>query len=304
MNNLNWEFLIGPIVGGVIGYITNGIAIKMLFRPLKPIYILGVKLPFTPGIIPKEKGRIARSIGQIVGGELINEEVLRKVLLQESIYAKIDEKIDELIEEYEISELTVKEVCERVIAPPILEEIGDQVGTEIADKIYTKVSQLNLGQIAVAYFINEMKEGSFKSLFGAFAFFINDSLIENIGAKLEPIINQMISDKGKALIEEGVREEGEAFFNRPINKAIVKVKEKSELIKKAVRESYIYFVKNNLSNALKIIDLSQVAEERINAFDTLELEKMILQIMSKELNAIIWLGALLGAILGCILSLV
>ena len=50
------QLIIGPLVGAIIGLITNGIAIKMIFRPLYAKYLWGWKLPFTPGLIPKEKG--------------------------------------------------------------------------------------------------------------------------------------------------------------------------------------------------------------------------------------------------------
>ncbi|WP_070000082.1 DUF445 domain-containing protein [Cellulosilyticum sp. I15G10I2] len=301
---MNWELLIGPVVGGIIGYITNGIAIKMLFRPLNPIHIFGIKLPFTPGIIPKEKGRLARSIGQVVGKELINKNVLEKVLLQENIYAQIDQKIDDVIGQYEASELTVKELSEKMIDRDSLEEIGIEVEKALTNKLYTKIVEMNLGEIAVTNLIKEVNNGLDKSLFGAFAFFINDSLIESIALKLEPIINQMVEAQGEQLIIRAVQREGEAFLNQPIMHITSYAKEKAALIKDIVRKAYTYFVQHNLAHALEIVDLSKVVEERINAFDTLELEKMILQIMAKELNAIIWLGALLGAVLGCIMSIV
>ena len=53
------SYIIAPLLGGVIGYITNDIAIRMLFRPHTAKYLFGVHIPFTPGIIPKEKGRIS-----------------------------------------------------------------------------------------------------------------------------------------------------------------------------------------------------------------------------------------------------
>ena len=58
------EILAGPVIGGVIGYFTNYIAVKMLFRPLKPVKIGGRTLPFTPGIIPKGKPRLAKALGK------------------------------------------------------------------------------------------------------------------------------------------------------------------------------------------------------------------------------------------------
>lgn len=68
------------IVGGIIGYITNWLAIKMLFRPHREIRILGVKLPFTPGLIPKESKRIAKTIGDSVGENLLSPKVITDAL--------------------------------------------------------------------------------------------------------------------------------------------------------------------------------------------------------------------------------
>ena len=73
-------FSIPPIAGAIIGYVTNAIAIKMLFRPLKAIYIFGFKLPFTPGILPRQRKRLALSIGAMVERELLTAEVLRSRL--------------------------------------------------------------------------------------------------------------------------------------------------------------------------------------------------------------------------------
>jgi uncharacterized membrane protein YheB (UPF0754 family) len=73
-------FLIPPAVGAVIGFITNAIAIKMLFRPLNPIRIFGIRLPFTPGILPRQRKKLALSIGAMVERELLTAEVLRNRL--------------------------------------------------------------------------------------------------------------------------------------------------------------------------------------------------------------------------------
>ena len=49
------KLIIPIIVGAIIGYFTNWLAIKMLFRPHYEKKIFGIKIPFTPGLIPKEK---------------------------------------------------------------------------------------------------------------------------------------------------------------------------------------------------------------------------------------------------------
>jgi uncharacterized membrane protein YheB (UPF0754 family) len=73
-------FAIPPVAGAIIGFVTNAIAIKMLFRPLREIRVLGLRLPFTPGILPRQRKRLAVSIGAMVERELLTAEVLRNRL--------------------------------------------------------------------------------------------------------------------------------------------------------------------------------------------------------------------------------
>ena len=69
-------YLIPPLVGALIGYITNKIAITMLFRPHREKRFLGLRVPFTPGIIPKQRHELARSIARQVSGELFTVEAV------------------------------------------------------------------------------------------------------------------------------------------------------------------------------------------------------------------------------------
>jgi hypothetical protein len=66
-----------PLLGAAIGYITNDIAIRMLFRPLTEKRLFGIRLPFTPGIIPRQRYQLAESIARMVSGELITAEAVR-----------------------------------------------------------------------------------------------------------------------------------------------------------------------------------------------------------------------------------
>lgn len=74
-----WLYLGPPVVGGVIGYFTNDLAIKMLFRPYRAIYFAGRQLPFTPGLIPRNQERLARRVSDTVMGSLLTPEELQKL---------------------------------------------------------------------------------------------------------------------------------------------------------------------------------------------------------------------------------
>jgi len=65
------KFIIIPIMGALIGWITNLIAIKLIFRPYKPIRFPVINFSMQ-GIIPKRRYEIAANIGRIVEEELLS----------------------------------------------------------------------------------------------------------------------------------------------------------------------------------------------------------------------------------------
>jgi uncharacterized membrane protein YheB (UPF0754 family) len=92
LSNL-WIYVSPPILGAIIGYFTNDIAIKMLFRPYRPLYIGKRRLPFTPGLIPANQERLAKRISNTIMGSLLTPEELqnlaRRLLETERVQAGI-----------------------------------------------------------------------------------------------------------------------------------------------------------------------------------------------------------------------
>jgi uncharacterized membrane protein YheB (UPF0754 family) len=78
-------WIIPPLAGALIGYITNAVAVKMLFRPLGEIRIFGIRLPFTPGVLPRQRHRLADNIGVMVERELLTEDILRARIRREDV---------------------------------------------------------------------------------------------------------------------------------------------------------------------------------------------------------------------------
>lgn len=91
-------WLVPVAVGGTIGLFTNWLAIKMLFRPLREIRLLGIRVPFTPGILPREKARLALSVGDTVAKELLTPETLRSRLDDPVLRARLEAVIGAALE--------------------------------------------------------------------------------------------------------------------------------------------------------------------------------------------------------------
>lgn len=86
-----WKFLSLIVAGALIGGITNYFAVKMLFRPLHPVYLGKWKLPFTPGLIPKRHHEIAEKLGEVVVEHLLTPEGLTKKLHEEKFVAEVNQ---------------------------------------------------------------------------------------------------------------------------------------------------------------------------------------------------------------------
>lgn len=76
--------LLPPLLGAFIGYLTNRIAIRMLFRPLRQWRIGPFRVPLTPGVIPSKRHQLAENIGAMVGEQLLTSDEINKALQREA----------------------------------------------------------------------------------------------------------------------------------------------------------------------------------------------------------------------------
>lgn len=85
-----------PLLGAAIGYATNFVAIRMLFRPLVQKRLLGIPIPLTPGVIPRQRRQLARSIGRVVSRELLTPDAIRSQLKRPEFLERLRVQIEGL----------------------------------------------------------------------------------------------------------------------------------------------------------------------------------------------------------------
>ena len=73
-----WTWLTIPAIGGLIGWSTNWLAVKMIFRPIKKRRILGL-FP-VQGLIGRRQPELAKAIGRVVGNHLVEHKDVVKSL--------------------------------------------------------------------------------------------------------------------------------------------------------------------------------------------------------------------------------
>jgi uncharacterized membrane protein YheB (UPF0754 family) len=90
-----YRYILPPVVGAVIGWLTNYVAIKLLFRPHRPLNIFGLKLQ---GLIPKRRKEIARGMAKTIERELLSSKDLASALDAIDWKEEVEKTVEEVVE--------------------------------------------------------------------------------------------------------------------------------------------------------------------------------------------------------------
>lgn len=320
---MDLSYIIAPLLGGVIGYITNDIAIRMLFRPHTAKYVFGIHIPFTPGIIPKEKGRIAEAVGGVISENLMNKEVLEKYLLSEDMIEKVRSAVEEFIATQQRNNETVVQFLGHYLSKEEIDTIAQNINRSITKQTYEKLADSSVGEkvayIAIDHVAQKLTiDGAQELLSGiggalggiggmAAGLFGGNIVTKFLGMLREPAehflannINTMLRNNGEEIVSNMIGGEVDNLLNKPVCKLLEGHEEQLNQAVNTVESLYRNVITDHLPKILDSIDISKIVRERINEMDVDETEKLIFQVMDKELKAVVWLGALLGLVMGSI----
>lgn len=289
MNYLS--IIIPPIIGAIIGYITNWLAVKMLFRPLKPVKIGKFKLPFTPGLIPKSKPRLAKALGTTISNNLLNnDDFISALLSEDSLHT-----LNKTVENYLSSDTSLKDSLISYSSDETYDTLLQFSSDKISSIVLQKLNERNIGRIVseqIQKVASEKMKGSLIGLLGG------NSIISSLGEPIEKSINNYISENGKPMIQEMILEELSSFTTKSIAELTSETNLNNLKLSDIITQVYIKFVTTKVYSLLEHINISSIIENKIMEMDLLDLEKLILSVMKNELTALVNLGALIGFILG------
>lgn len=289
------EILAGPVIGAVIGYFTNYIAVKMLFRPLKPVKIGGRTLPFTPGIIPKGRPRLAKALGKAVGEKLLTREDIRKMLLSGDVKDKILDGVVKGIQEVQHSQDSLETFLEQYMTVEDYEAMRGRLEDFITEKISHGLEQLDVGKIIAEEGAKEIREkfqGTMVSMF------LKDDLIRSVAGPIGNKVGEYIRENGRDKIHPIVVGEIAAAESRPICQWFENIPLGEEKIRQLAEKIYTRLAEEKAGELAESLHIERIVEEKVNQMDVLEVEEVLLGIMKRELNAVVNLGAVIGFVIG------
>jgi len=325
------QFLLPPILGGIIALSTNWIAIKMLFRPHREIRLFGFRLPFTPGLIPKERSRLARKLGEAVSVHLLTPDVLASKLADPSVWPLPDATIGKTLEGLGISDPVgyletiisspIKKAADALLPKaidglinfparfPELDQKLEDLTAQVAEKSISRLAGIfvnrskiysNIKEAIFEYLTNpENQDIIHEAVMNAI-----DSLITAKAPQVENLLPPT-SELSPANILPALFSTGEdshkicericSFHIRDGAQMLFQQEPYASVVRRVLEVSATY-----LATHMPIADM---IEQKMGGLDIADTERVILSVVGRELKLIVMLGGLFGFLIG-LLSLV
>ena len=287
------KLLSGPIIGAVIGYFTNMIAVKMLFYPQKEIRLFGRRLPFTPGVIPKGRARLAASVGTVIEKHLLTRDDITRHLLSEQAEKKVADTVMEKLSGNIKDEILALTDMDSETYEQRKAEIVKTVSVQIVNAIQSSGATDTI----VTAFSEAHKE---KVNYTPLKLIVNDITLNAVIPPTKDMLDTMIDERGTEYIAPVVDKKLNESDSQSGLDLLAQFNLDEHTVRKAVIDAYRKIVIQSVDGILQSVNISSLVEEKINDMSIEEMEKLVQDVMKKELNAIVNLGALIGFILGII----
>ncbi|NNM31473.1 MAG: DUF445 family protein, partial [Gemmatimonadetes bacterium] len=137
MNEEILRALLTVVAGALAGGLTNTVAIWMLFHPYEPPSLLGRKIRFFQGAVPKNQPRLATAIGRTVGTRLLTEDDLTRIFGQPEFRNAFDERLQVFLHELlEVERGSLREL----LGPEVMEEL-DRIVDDVVDHSTSRLGE-------------------------------------------------------------------------------------------------------------------------------------------------------------------
>lgn len=288
------HFLAGPVIGGIIGYFTNYIAIKMLFHPKNPVKIGKYTLPFTPGIIPRRKNLLAGAIGKTVAEKVFTKEDIEEIFLSEKMKNTVVESIWMIIYGKE-GERTPSELALGIMTEQDLKDLKEQMEGTACEKILDAIHRTNIASLVTVECEKVLYAKARGTVLGKV---LNESRIGSISEYVGTSMEAYIRDEGEYLIMPVLDSEMNELLGQTGKEWLQDIDESEERMKFLIEKVYGKFMEDYSQKVAEIFDIAALTEKKIIEFDAEDVEKLVYSTIRKEMQAVVNLGGVLGVIIG------
>lgn len=288
------EIILPIAVGALIGYCTNYIAIKMLFWPRKEWHVGKWRVPFTPGVIPKNKSRIAFAVANAVSEQLLTENDIAEGIRKSGIK---DEVVDH-ITEFVMNETTsIKAMMNETCGEVDVTEATNRIGEILSEKLLNGIKRIDMKAV-----LSDISKSSFSGLFSnpVVGMLMRGNAADTVADKLTDAVADYVDTHGRDVLVPIVNQEIDGVMSGPLKNNLAQFDLDETSVRKILNTVIDRFMEDNISTLISHIKIKDIVEEKINQMEVKELENLVMAVMKNELQAVINLGAVIGAVIGII----
>ncbi len=291
------NIIAGPLIGSVIGYFTNFIAVKMLFRPLREVKIGNFRLPFTPGIIPKGKERLAKALGAAVGENLLTREDLEKIFFSDSVKQVVVNALMQTVYSEKNRDASLRELLSAHMGGEAYASEKENLENLLCERF-----QKGIGSLDIVKLINDESKRVIREKIQGTLFerMISDDLIESLTSHVGAHVERYVQENGHDLIFPVVDEQITQLEQKNLQEIMDKAGIRQENLASWMEAVYVKFVQEKASDLVSQFPIQKMVEDKVRQMDVLEIEELVLSVMKQELNAIVNLGAVIGFLIGIV----
>ena len=138
------KLCLSTVICAFIGWITNFIAIKMLFHPRRPVQIGSLTVQ---GIFPKRQKALAMNLAAVIEGELLSHDDIRQAMQRPEFGARLKERILEGFSEFLTKRLgSLNPMIAMFLDGPMMEKIKALLDKEL-DRIVPGLLETATGEL-------------------------------------------------------------------------------------------------------------------------------------------------------------
>lgn len=282
------HYISGPVIGALIGAFTNYIAIKMLFRPLKPVMIGKFRLPLTPGVIPRHQKALAEAISETVYQNFFTNSDIEGIFLTEEMTQKFSEEIYGMIEGIELGRLS--------------DSISEDSKMKIKEAVYRKVHRIletsdisgMISRETEKIIRTKVKGGLVSSLI------LSDEIVRRISAYVGREVEDYVIKNDLDLMYPILTKQSEELKSRSVTELMEESGLEKEALMEAIKSGYREFMGKAKTKIAETFHIKEFIYNKIIELDPGEIERLVNTAINREMSYLVYLGGALGFIIGIV----
>ena len=270
---LNTELLVklSPLVIATLhGYGAAWLAVRMLFRPRRPLHLFGFQLPLTPGLLPKERERFIEALSTVISRHLLDVETVADEIAKLNLEVEIT-----TIARREYLEQTQKESTIRVIAEHLRARLH-----QLRDSVEARHE--------IARGLRQIVEAEIGRRFSLFRRMVVDYFLDD--QALYRIVSDSINQLADRIVDS-------LYVRTTIAQAIAQI---PETVFQDGNDTSATAVNQLVTMLSQRLDLHRILVNRLSALSNEDIEGLVMETAGREIRAIVWFGAGIGLLVGIV----